>query len=155
MTSALIFVLVLVVLMYHDPCHFHQRSVFKHCIATALTLKSSCLTYLSLYELIGSRIVQWWWNPDTTQCVSATTPYLHRTTTQRNVPDQGKRWAMLNSWSSEFLKPESQIPHCLDTSAGYWTIWGSLSVSDKLCTVGCCHALVNPAPLPFCHSRHG
>ena len=21
--------------------------------------------------------------------------------------------------------------------------------------MGCCHALVNPAPLPFCHSRHG
>lgn len=29
------------------------------------------------------------------------------------------------------------------------------SVSDKLCTVGRCHALVNPAPLPSCHSRHG
>lgn len=36
---------------------------------------------------------------------------------------------------------------------GCWTIQGSLIVSDKLCTVGCCRALVNPAPLPFCHSR--
>ena len=38
------------------------------------------------------------------------------TTPERNVPGRVKGVKMLNTWPSELLKPESHIPHRLDTS---------------------------------------
>lgn len=83
------------------------------------------------------------------------TLYLPTSTTlARNVPGKVKCGNLINSGSSElFLKPDSHIPHhlvtlCAAEKSGVPLLWVT-----SICTIGCCYALVNPAPLPFCHSR--
>ncbi len=86
-------------------------------------------------------------------CVCTTTPYLHQTREECTRQGKERKDAKLVA----FRAPKTWKSHSTLSwhFIGYWTIWSSLSVSDRLCTVGCCHALVNPAPLPFCHSRQG
>lgn len=80
-------------------------------------------------------------------------PYLYHT--REECTRQGKERG--DAKLAAFGDPKTGKSHSTSSwhFIGCWTIWSSLFVSDKLCTVGCCHALVNPAPFPFCHSRHG
>lgn len=66
---------------------------------------------------------------------------------------RGKKEAILNLCPSLLFKPESQIPHCPDTSVGHEAICHSIFLwLTGYVTVGYCHALVNPGTLPICHS---
>lgn len=91
--------------------------------------------------------------PSVCVCVYATAPHLRHS--REECSRQGKR--RKDATPVAFRAPKTQKSHSTSSRhfLDFCTIWGSCSVSDKLCTVGCCHALVNPAALPFCHSRHG
>lgn len=80
-----------------------------------------------------------------------TTPYFYHTSEECTRQGKERKDAKLVAYGA----PKTWQSHSTSSRhfIGCWTILGSLIVSDKLCTVGCCHALVNPAPLPFCHSR--
>lgn len=80
-----------------------------------------------------------------------TTPYFYHTSEECTRQGKERKDAKLMACGA----PKTWQSHSTSSRhfIGCWTIPGSLIVSDKLCTVDCCHALVNPAPLPFCHSR--
>lgn len=78
-------------------------------------------------------------------------------TPERNVPSRVKRGK--DAEPVAFGAPKTRKSH----STPSWHFIGVLNNLGfpfflwvtSVCTVDCCHALVNPAPLPFCHSRHG